>query len=188
MAITTGMVPSRTSGATSTTLPDEGYRLPTFTLPGAAGAPVRLWDYKQRRPVLLAFLHAITGAQACATCQAWLRAAYAERAQFVELNAVVLVVTPEPSEHLAALQTELGAPYVLLSDTEGAVAAQYVPPTSAGVRAGVALYATDRYLHCLTRWYAADAAEFPALDTPLAELTYAQQEGCGCALPAWPAR
>jgi peroxiredoxin len=183
-------------------LPEEGYALPTFSLGGADGRTIRLWDYKQRRPVLLAFVHATD----CACCRVWLRSLLERQAQLDELRVVTLVVVPEPVERLDALQAELGSVASVLSDAERAVTARYIPTAPTAPVAGsvarstrtttateslrqlVGLYAADRYLHCLGRWFAEDADTLPSLDEPLGEIAFAVQEGCGCSLPAWPPR
>ncbi|HEX8035628.1 MAG TPA: redoxin domain-containing protein [Ktedonobacterales bacterium] len=180
-------------------VPEEGYALPTFSLEDAGGRTIRLWDYKQRRPVLLAFVHATD----CACCRVWLRSLLDRQAQLHELRVVTLVVVPEPAERLDALQAELGSVASMLSDAERAVTARYIPtaPTAgsvaqftrpktatASLRQPVGLYAADRYLHCLGRWFAEDADTLPPLDEPLSEIAFATQEGCGCSLPAWPPR
>ena len=180
-------------------LPEEGYALPTFSLEDAGGSTLRLWDYKQRRPVLLAFVHATD----CACCHLWLRSLTENKALLDELRVVTLVVVPEPVGQLDALQAELGSVASVLSDAERTVAARYLPTTHAadsaegslgpnvatsGVRQPVGLYAADRYLHCLGRWFAEDADTLPPLDEPLGEIAFATQEGCGCSLPAWPPR
>lgn len=180
-------------------LPEEGYALPSFSLEDASGRTIRLWDYKQRRPVLLAFVHA----GECPCCRAWLATLVERRVLLDELRVVTLVVVPEPVERLGALQAELSAVATVLSDAERAVAARYIPtslaaalvdgtahPDRATEAVGqlVGLYATDRYLHCLGRWFGHDADTLPSLDEPLGEIAFAMQEGCGCSLPIWPPR
>lgn len=181
-------------------LPEEGYALPAFSLEDASGSMVRLWDYKQRRPVLLAFVHALD----CACCRAWLGMLVEQRqAQLDELRVVTLVVVPEPVERLDALQADMGSAGIVLSDVDRTVAARYVPAAYAAaapagltrpntamgaMRQPVGLYVADRYLHCLGRWFAEDADALPSVDEPLSEIAFAAQEGCGCSLPAWPPR
>lgn len=180
-------------------VPEEGYALPTFSLEDASGRTIRLWDYKQRRPILLVFVH---GAD-CACCRAWLCTLADRQALLDELRVVTLVVAPESVERLGAMQEELGPVAIVLSDAERAVAARYLPSALAAARSAegyerpgtagaarqpVGLYAADRYLHCLGRWFAEDADTLPSLDEPLGEIAFAVQEGCGCSLPAWPPR
>lgn len=179
-------------------LPEEGYALPAFSLEDASGRTIRLWDYKQRRPVLVAFVHGLE----CACCRAWVHALVERRALLDELRVVTLVVVSEAVERLDAMQAELGGVAIVIRDADRAVAARYLPGVTAGgsaegherlnmadaVRLPVGLYAADRYLHCLGRWFAEDADMLVSLDEPLGEIAFAMQEGCGCSLPAWPPR
>lgn len=167
-------------------VPEEGYALPAFALEDASRSTIRLWDYKQRRPVLLAFVHGVD----CACCRAWLHTLAERQALLDELRVVTLVIAPERVERLDALRMELGAAAVVLSDADRGVAARYLPHANGAGPEGhlVGLYAADRYLHCLGRWFAEDADTLPPWDEPLGEIAFAVQEGCGCSLPAWPAR
>lgn len=156
--------------------PRPGGQLPGFALPSAAGTTVRLWDFKQRRPLLIALTH---GAD-CPTCRAWLAALARERARLEEAQAAVLVLVPEPVERLRTLQAELDLPFTLLARDARATAAYLPAPDT-----GVALYAADRYGECVGGWHAADADALPPLDAPLADLALADQGDCECAIPAW---
>ncbi len=140
----------------------------------------RLWSYKQRRPVLLAFLH---GAN-CRTCRSWLNGLLAHRGRLDELDAAVLVVAPDPIEHLRDLQVEVDGPWVFLSDVDGSAARAYMPAEQE--HRGVGLFAGDRYLECVGAWSATEANGFPAFDAPLTSLLAADLEDCGCGLPIWP--
>lgn len=157
--------------------PRAGEMLPGIALPSATGSTARLWDYKQRQPLLLAFLH---GAD-CAACRAWLAGLAHQRARLDEARAAALIVLPEPVERLRALQAALDLPLTLLSDQARAAAGRYLP---AGAE-GVALYAADRYGQCLGAWHTPDAGALPALDAPLADFTLAEHDDCACTLPAW---
>ena len=86
-AVETSSVPTQFA------LPRVGESLPAFALADTAGHVVRLRDFKQRRPVLLAFLRA-PGAAASRT---WLAALARERARLDELRVAVLVIAPQPT-------------------------------------------------------------------------------------------
>lgn len=163
---------------TQSDLPRVGASLPGFAQADAAGNVVRLRDLKQRRPVLLAFLRE-PGAAASRT---WLAALARERARLDELGVAVLVIAPQPIERLRQLQIELDLPFALLADADGATTAAYL---AAGDEARDALYAADRYNHCLARWLAADASGFPPLAKVFVEFAFAEQGDCACGLPAW---
>lgn len=158
-------------------LPRAGSALPGFALPSAAGRTVRLWDYKQRQPLLLAFLH---GAD-CPACRAWLAGLARDRDRLEEARAATLIALPEPAERLRALQIALDLPFTLLDDQARAAAARYLPAGAVGV----ALYAADRYGQCLDAWHGSDAGTFPALGAPLADFALAEHDDCACTLPAW---
>ena len=153
-----------------------GAPLPGFALPDTSGGTIRLWDFKQRRPVLLALPHAGD----CPVCRAWLAALAARRAELADLDAAVLLVLPEPAPRAREVQAALHLPFTPLADEEGALRGAY------GQGDGVGLYIADRYLECLGAWRAPDASGLPALEEPLTLLLAAEQEDCGCGLPAWP--
>ena len=167
---------SRHQTELSSTMLHPGQQLPAFALPSAAGSTVRLWDYKQRQPLLIALTH---GAD-CPACRAWLAAMARERTRLDEAQAAVLVLAPEPVERLRVLQAELDLPFTLLARDEHTAAA-YLPAPGTGV----ALYAADRYGECVGAWHAADADALPPLDAPLADLALADQGDCECTIPAW---
>lgn len=172
------MTTSNTTDATR--LPSVGRGLPTFTLGDTAGVPHRLWDYKQRRPVLLTVLRDTRDP----ISRRWLTQLAAERRVFDEHCTATLVVAPEPVERLRELQSALDLPYILLSDATGAVVSRYLPPDSADAR--LAVYLADRYLQCLGRWLVHEDGDLPVLGELTASLALADQDDCACGLPAWP--
>lgn len=152
---------------------------PAFALPDTFGGVTRLYDFRQRQPVLLTFLHE----PRCPACRAWLAALARRRARLDELGAAVVVVMPEPIAELRTLTMELDLPFRLLADEKGGVAARYGLSSE---RATVAAFALNRYGHVLHAWHAADAASLPPMDAPLDLIAFAEMEDCGCGLPAWP--
>lgn len=159
-------------------LPRTGESLPAFALNDTAGNAVRLRDFKQRKPVLLAFLRE---PESEATRE-WLVGLREVRARLDELRVAVLVIAPLPVERLRELQAALDLSFTLLADVEGQVAARYLPDAAAEQDA---LYAADRYNHCLARWFAADASGFPPHAKVFTEFAFAEQDDCACGLPAW---
>lgn len=168
-----------TSDAPHQRTPRAGQPLPRFALPSTAGKTVRLWDYKQRQPVLLAFIHTST----CPACRVWLAGVARQRGRLDEARVAMLVIAPDSLDHLRALQAALDLPFTLLADTDGTAARAYVP--GAEDSGGVALYAGDRYGQCVAAWYAPDADELPPLDAPLADFALAEHDDCACTIPAW---
>lgn len=161
----------------SNPLPVPGKGLPTFTLPDTAGTLRRLWEYKQRHPVALFVPHA----PGCAGCRAWLQKLGASQARLDEMGAAVLVLVRAPLDEARALQAALDLSFTFLVDAGGSVTTQYTRPGTA------TLYLGDRYLQCLDRWTTGENQhELPLPDDVIATLTFAEQEDCGCGLPAWP--
>lgn len=152
---------------------------PAFVLSATHGGTIRLADYRQRHPVLLALLHAAD----CQACRSWLAALAKRRARLDELGAAVLIVMPEPIAALGALGTKLDLPFPLLSDADGAVAARYGLPSG---ESGVAVVALNRYGYPIGVWRADDGGALPPPDAPLDTIAFAEMEDCGCGLPAWP--
>lgn len=163
--------------------PRPGEQLPLFALPDTAGHTVRLWDFKQRRPVVLLFIHG----SGCRACRQTLTALAAHRADLEELRAAVLVIAREPAESLGRLRAGLDLPFTCLADTDGAVAARYVPPAGGADTSGaVAMYVADRYGACGLAATAPDAAALPDAGAILAELAHLDEGTCACLVPAWP--
>lgn len=162
-------------------LPTVGSGLPTFTLRDTESIPRRLWDYKQRQPVLLTVLRATCDPLA----REWLARLLAGRRMLDEYAATMLVVAPEPVERLRELQTTLDLPFTLLADPDDAVVDRYLSLASAGGER-LAIYLADRYLQCIGRWLVREERDLPPLDDIAAALSLADQDDCACGLPAWP--
>lgn len=162
------------------TLPCKGRSLPMFTLPATTGESVRLWQFKQRRPVLLAVLPAF----ATSGSRDWLMRLSGERTHLAELDVAVLVIARQPLAQLRQLQAEADMPFTLLADEDGTVTAKYLPAEMGAEAAGV--YVADRYLQCLDRWIVADARGLPDPQAMLTPIATADMEDCSCGLPAWP--
>ena len=164
-------------------LPGVGKPLPDFRLADTTGKEVRLGGFRQRQPVLLAILHG----PGCAECARWLGALAETRAAFAEQNAAVLIVVRGPAKAAREMRSQLDLPFRVLADEAGEVSALFAPQSGAhGTRPPVALYAADRYGYCLARWLAGDATKLPAPEVALVPIRDAEQEDCGCGLPAWP--
>ncbi len=162
--------------------PRIGELLPLFTLPNTCGQSVRLWDFKQRRPVVVLVIH---GAD-CAVCQRALAALAARQAELAETHSAVLVIAPDGVERLGALRAALDLPFTLLSDPRGEVIARYAPgPRTPHGRSSVALYVADCYGECGLASRADEADALVSPDDVLAELALGEQGACSCLVPAW---
>lgn len=98
-----------------------GQRAPDFTLPDAHGDSVRLYDYLEQGPVILAFYR---GAW-CPYCNMELHSLHAANAHFERLGATVIAVTPQtPDKSLEQVEKD-GYPFPILSDLDDRVMKAY---------------------------------------------------------------
>ncbi|QGA82476.1 thioredoxin-dependent thiol peroxidase [Halomicrobium sp. LC1Hm] len=99
---------------------EAGATAPTFELPDQDGETVALSEYEGQRVVLYFYPRADTPGctkEACGFRDEW--DAFADR------NVAVLGISDDPVDDLAAFAAEYDLPFTLLSDEDGAVAAQY---------------------------------------------------------------
>ena len=156
-----------------------GVLAPDFILADVArpadAPPVRLREWRQRRPILLALLPSRDAEQNAD----WLRA-LAERCDDLAIyGAVTLAVAP--GMEARRLLSEVDAAFPLLADEDGAALAQYL-----GVGAALpALAVIDRYSLLVAMLPAVGADDAPDLDAALRELAFADSSDCACGLPAW---
>lgn len=156
--------------------------VPNFTLPDASGAIVRLRAFRQRRPVLLALLHSAT----CSDCRAWLSTLSAAREELEYLTVQPLLLFPDDSAALAALQHELDIPGSLLSDPGKTTRRSYLRIEEPPASECVALIAIGRYNELLDAWVADEPSLWPSQTELMATFAFAEQEDCACGLPIWP--
>jgi hypothetical protein len=130
--------------------------IPPVTARAAEGAVVRAWDYKQKRNLVIAFLHAD-----CARCEAWLAQLAARAADLSEREAVVLIIYAEAPPRVSV---NFPAPLIVASDVTGHSQRAFLGRDTfspAGLdRAGV--FVTDRYGELYAQWVERDADELPA--------------------------
>jgi len=156
--------------------------VPGFALPDANGTIIRLRSFRQRRPVLIALLHSAT----CPDCRAWLSTLSPAREEIDYLTVQPLLIFPDKSTSLSALQHELAIPGKLLSDPRGTARNCYVPIEEPPALPSVVLVAVGRYNECLDAWVANEPSQWPSLAELMANFAFAEQEDCACGLPIWP--
>jgi len=129
--------------------------IPLVTARAADGAIVRAWDYKQKRNLVIAFLHAD-----CPCCDSWLAQLGAAAADLSEREAVALVIYAETPPRAAQA---LPAPLLAASDVTGHSQRAFLGQdafSSAGLgRVGV--FITDRYGELRDQWIARDGDGLP---------------------------
>jgi peroxiredoxin len=171
-----------TSEVESATILLLGQTVPGFALADSEGNRVHLKSFRQRRPVLIAFLHCAT----CPDCRAWLSALVETRDELAYRDVQPLLIFPEDAMALRALQVELELPGALLSDPEGDALSRFLRIEETATRLPVLLVAVGRYNDCLDAWIADEPSQWPPIAEPMAAFAFAEQEDCACGLPIWP--
>jgi peroxiredoxin len=145
--------------------------VPPLTARTPAGDTVRAWDYKQKKSLLIAFLHAD-----CPLCRAFAARLASRNAEFVERESVALLVALDMPQWGATATAQI----VLGVDTNGRAAQEYLGADAFGPNglARVGLFITDRYGELYAQWEARDADGFPPLADAFKWLTFTQM---GCA-------
>lgn len=129
--------------------------IPPLTARTAEGKTVRAWDYKQKRPLVIAFLHSD-----CSYCAGWLEQLAASAAELAEREAVALVIYAETPPRKAA---EMAPPLIAASDSAGDSHRAFLGQEAFGP-AGldrVGAFVTDRYGELYGQWIGRDAGELP---------------------------
>jgi peroxiredoxin len=145
--------------------------IPPLTARTARGGTVRAWDYKQKKSLLIAFLHAD-----CPLCRAFAARLASRAAELAERDSAAMLISLEPPRW----GVEAPPPVVLASDTNGRAAQEYLGSDVFGPMglARVGLFVTDRYGELFAQWEARDADGLPALADAFKWLTFTQM---GCA-------
>jgi peroxiredoxin len=145
--------------------------IPPLTARTPAGDIVRAWDYKQKKSLLIAFLHGD-----CPLCQAFAVRLVSRNAEFVERDSVALLVALDPPRW----GVEPTSHVVFALDTTGRAAQEYLGPDAFGAMglARLGAFVTDRYGELYAQWEARDADQLPPLTEALKWLTHTQM---GCA-------
>lgn len=167
---------------TSAIIPLPGQIAPGFALADSEENSVHLKSFRQRRPVLIAFLHSAT----CPDCRAWLSALAETRDDLTYRDVQPLLIFPDDTMALRALQAELELPGALLSDPERDTLSRYLRIEETTTRSPVLLVAVGRYNDCLDAWVADEPSQWPPMTEPIAAFAFAEQEDCACGLPIWP--
>jgi hypothetical protein len=152
--------------------------IPPLTARTLAGGMVRAWDYKQKRSLGIALLHAN-----CARCSAWLASLAAHAAELAERDAVALIIFSQAPP--AGFADSLPPQIVVATDVSGRAQRAYLGDDAfspAGqTRLGVLV--ADRYGELFAQWVGDSDAALPAIGDVLAWLAQMQIacEECGSA-------
>jgi len=119
---------------------DVGDRAPEFTLPSQTGARVSLADFRGKQAVVL-FFYPKDGTAICTKEACSFRDAYED---FVSAGAVVMGVSSDAVESHEGFARRQRLPFVLLSDTDGALRKAFAVPKSLGLLPGRVTYVIDK--------------------------------------------
>jgi AhpC/TSA family protein len=156
--------------------------IPPLTIHAADGRTVRAWDFKQKKNLVIVFLH-----NDCPRCEEFLRQLSANASLWKENEAVVLAaVLAQPSRVLTDLLHES---VIVGVDPSGRAAAAYLgkdalAPTGL---ANLGIFQTDRYGELAASWNVTSDHKFPIVADIAASLELTEMSCDACASPIWPA-
>jgi len=116
-----------------------GDKAPDFTLPSQDGTPVRLYDLLGTRAVVL-FFYPKDHSKNCTIEACAFRDSYEV---FTQAGAEVIGISMDSAESHAAFAAHNRLPFLLLSDTAGAVRRLYGVPPTLGIMPGRVTYILD---------------------------------------------
>jgi peroxiredoxin Q/BCP len=119
---------------------DVGDRAPDFTLPSQTRAQVSLSEFRGKQAVVL-FFYPKDGTAICTKEACSFRDAYED---FVQAGAVVMGVSSDAVESHEGFARRQRLPFVLLSDTDGALRKAFGVPRSLGLLPGRITYVIDK--------------------------------------------
>jgi len=154
--------------------------IPPLTARTTAGQTIRAWDYKQKKNLVIAFLHA-----GCRRCEEFLSKLAACAAELAEREAVGLVVF---AEALPAFEN-LPAQVIVAADIRGRSQRAYLGEEAFGPggQERVGVFVADRYGELYAQWVARDEDGLPGMGELLDWLGQIQVACEECGVSHWPA-
>jgi peroxiredoxin Q/BCP len=134
---------------------DVGDAAPDVELQTHGGERIRLADYVGEKTVVL-FFYPKDGSPVCTKEACAFRDAYED---FVEAGAVVIGISGDSAEQHQAFAANHRLPFVLATDSDGAVRRKFGVPKSMGIMPGRVTYVIDRkgiVRHVFSSQFAAD--------------------------------
>lgn len=152
--------------------------IPPLAARTTAGQIVRAWDYKQKKALLIAFLHAD-----CAQCARFIEQLRERAAELAERDAVALVVF---SEVPPAALTNLPAHIVVASDMSGQAQHAFLGEEVFGPagQQQVGVFVADRYGELFAQWVGGDDV-LPGVPEALSWFAQIQIACEECGAPHW---
>lgn len=155
--------------------------IPPLTARTPAGQTVRAWDYKQKKNLVIAFLHT-----ACPRCEGFLERVVARAAELAEREALALVVFAEPP---AARSEKLPPQVAVAADVGGRSRHAYLGEDAFGPagQERVGVFVADRYGELYAQWVVREADGLPGVGELLTWLGQIQVACEECGVSHWPA-
>jgi hypothetical protein len=146
--------------------------VPPVAARAADGRVVRAWDYKQKKNLVVAFVHA-----GCARCEAFVGRLAERAAELAECEAVALVILPEPPP--ARLTDGLPPQIVVAADISGRSAHAWLGEAVVGA------FVADRYGELFAQWCGRDESALPGAGEILSWLGQVQVACEECGVSHW---
>ena len=155
--------------------------IPPLTARTPAGETVRAWDYKQKKNLVIAFLHA-----GCPRCAGFLERLAARATELTEREALALIVFPEPP---ALASGPRPAQVILAADMGGRSQRTYLGEDAFGPagQQRVGVFVADRYGELYAQWVAREEDGLPGASEVLEWLGQIQVACEECGVSHWPA-
>ena len=156
--------------------------IPPLTVRTLAGRTVQAWDYKQKKNLVIAFLHA-----GCTSCAGFLDRLAFRAADLKDRETVALIVYLEAPQR--AVAEPLPPEIVLGADMSGHSARAYIGEEAASP-AGLdklGVFVADRYGELYAQWLVHREHQFPGMAEILSWLRQIEVACEQCGVPHWPA-
>ncbi len=155
--------------------------IPPLALHTPDGRTVRAWDFKQKKNLVIAFLHSD-----CAACRDFLARLATHPKELAECEAVALVAfleAPPP-----ALTDALPPEIITGADFSGRSARAFLEKdaVSGTGSAAIGVFVTDRYGELFARWTAGADHRLPGIAEILSWLEQIELACEECGAPHWP--
>ncbi len=149
--------------------------IPPLTARTPAGQTMCAWDFKQKKNLVIAFLHA-----GCGRCRDFFEKLAGHAAELAEREALALVVFPEPP---ALAGTPLPPQVIVAADMTGRSERAYLGEDAFGPagQERVGVFVADRYGELYAQWVAREEGDLPGVAEVLDWLGQVQVacEECG---------
>ncbi|MEM2058334.1 MAG: redoxin domain-containing protein [Thermoproteota archaeon] len=150
--------------------------VPFLNLPSNRGSYINLWDFKQRKNLILIFHHG----KNCLYCIAKLKELARIYSDIRALEGEVLAVSFDKIADLQRAGEENELPFPLLSDADGATTVRFTMIDNSKNTPFPTILITDRF-GALRYWKTAEEATgLPSVDEMLSELLHIQSECPEC--------